>query len=324
MEYTMMTLHQHNQAFDELIRLTATNRNIPPAFVEKDYWLTLILHRLAHSEQSEKVVFKGGTSLSKGYGLINRFSEDIDIATIDENISGNALKTKIRAIEKAITIDLTEITDPNITSKGTLFRKSVFECPAVSPTTNGATRQRVIIEINSFANPYPFVRRSITSFIAEFLQLSNRQNLIAQYGLLPFSLNILDKRRTMIEKFVSLIRFSLSENPIAALSSKIRHFYDLYYLASDAECAKYMQTDDFIRDLAALILHDRQAFDTPAGWQSKNIAASPLITGFPELWKRLRPTYRNELVKLAFADIPDENAVGEIMIQIINRIWNEV
>jgi predicted nucleotidyltransferase component of viral defense system len=96
----MMALHTNNNDFSELIRLTAIRFNISPEFVEKDYWITLLLNRLSQSVYAESVVFKGGTSLSKGYRLINRFSEDIDIATINENLSGNALKTKIRTIER--------------------------------------------------------------------------------------------------------------------------------------------------------------------------------------------------------------------------------
>ena len=118
-----MRLHTNTQDFNELIRLTATHFSIHPEFIEKDYWITLILNNLSQSLHSNSVVFKGGTSLTKGYRIINRFSENIDIALLDEKLTGNALKTKIRKIEKAITADLTEIEEPGVTRKGSVYRK---------------------------------------------------------------------------------------------------------------------------------------------------------------------------------------------------------
>lgn len=47
--------------------------------VEKDWWVTLTLKTLFNSKHSEHLLFKGGTSLSKGWKLVERFSEDIDL-----------------------------------------------------------------------------------------------------------------------------------------------------------------------------------------------------------------------------------------------------
>lgn len=69
-------LHKHPQ-FADLVRIVADEQGIAPALVEKDYWIMQSLYGL----QQLRLTFelKGGTSLSKGYGLISRFSEDIDI-----------------------------------------------------------------------------------------------------------------------------------------------------------------------------------------------------------------------------------------------------
>jgi predicted nucleotidyltransferase component of viral defense system len=316
-----MKLHTNKELFSDLVAFVARHFQITPAFIEKDYWITLILYKLANSSYSNNVVFKGGTSLSKGYRLINRFSEDIDIAMIEEKTSGNALKTKIRNIEKEITIDFTEIVEPNITSKGSMFRKSVFEYPSfVSNNLSGNAAKRIIVEINSFANPYPYLQQEISSFITEFLLATNQQAVIEEYGLQAFSLNVLDKRRTMIEKLVSLVRFSFSENPTQAISTKIRHFYDLYYLAQDAECAEYIQSAKFKTDFLELLVHDKEAFDTPEGWRTKDIAESPLITSFPVLWENLRTVYRNELTQLAFVAIPEEKEIAQSFERIISSV----
>src|ERR1700686_4106139 len=69
-------LHKHPQ-FPELIRIVAQQRGIDPALVEKDYWIMHCLYGLQQLGMTFEL--KGGTSLSKGYQIINRFSEDIDI-----------------------------------------------------------------------------------------------------------------------------------------------------------------------------------------------------------------------------------------------------
>ena len=316
-----MNLHTDTADFKALIIFTAKHFNILPAFVEKDYWITLALSRLVHSDNVENAVFKGGTSLSKGYRIISRFSEDIDIAMINENLSGNALKTKIRSIEKEITAGLTEIVEDGVTSKGSMFRKSIFEYPALlSGKVDSIIPNRMIVEINSFANPYPNVKQKINSFVTDYLLSNNQVATIEEYGLQPFSLNVLDKRRTMIEKLVSLFRFSFAENVRRSLSAKIRHFYDLYYLAKDTECAAYIQTPNFQQDFAELLAHDKRAFDTPLGWKEKEIAQSPLVTDFPFLWKTLKDNYLSELPQLAFVSIPDEKEIADSFIYIIKKL----
>jgi predicted nucleotidyltransferase component of viral defense system len=69
-------LHNHPQ-FGDLIRIVAQEKGIDPALVEKDYWIMHCLYGL--QQLGLKFELKGGTSLSKGYGAIDRFSEDIDI-----------------------------------------------------------------------------------------------------------------------------------------------------------------------------------------------------------------------------------------------------
>lgn len=75
----------------------------------------------------------------------------------------------------------------------------------------------------------------------------------------------------MVEKLVSLIRFSFDENPVKAVASKIRHFYDLYFLANDDQGKAYLHSDNFKRDFAELYAHDQQTFDMPLGWQGKSV-----------------------------------------------------
>jgi predicted nucleotidyltransferase component of viral defense system len=78
MEYRMK-LHENKILFRQAIQSTADQLKLPPIYVEKDYWVTLALFKIFKNEIGEEIVFKGGTSLSKCYHLIDRFSEDIDL-----------------------------------------------------------------------------------------------------------------------------------------------------------------------------------------------------------------------------------------------------
>jgi Nucleotidyl transferase AbiEii toxin, Type IV TA system len=81
-------LHNHPE-FEDLIRIVADEKGIDPALVEKDYWIMHCLYGL--QELGFIFALKGGTSLSKGHQIINRFSEDIDI--LIEPFPGQDVKT---------------------------------------------------------------------------------------------------------------------------------------------------------------------------------------------------------------------------------------
>ncbi|MDQ2719392.1 MAG: nucleotidyl transferase AbiEii/AbiGii toxin family protein [Bacteroidota bacterium] len=313
-----MKLHHDIKLFTDTIRAASQQLNIIPVYIEKDYWITLVLNQLAKSSNAESVVFKGGTSLSKGYSLINRFSEDVDIAVSDvATQTGNQVKALIREVEKKMTKGLTEKLVEGISSKGSRFRKSVFEYPAIDIRSNS---NKLIVEVNSFANPYPFQKLTIESFITSFLNKTGNAGYIQKYDLEPFQLNVLDKRQTLLEKLVSLIRFSFDENTIQSIASKIRHFYDLYYLVLDAECAEFIQTKAFAKQFLTILDHDRSIFEIPKGWSEKSVKESPLITDFDSIWNQLKSTYNTELSALAYTEIPYEKEVAEVFRKLIKTI----
>ncbi|RPH72364.1 nucleotidyl transferase AbiEii/AbiGii toxin family protein [bacterium] len=304
-----MTLHNDNKNnFSDAIRAASEHLNINPVFVEKDYWITLVLNRLSKTKYVNETVFKGGTSLSKGFGLINRFSEDVDIAIINTaDKSGNVVKNIIRTVEKEITSELNEVNLEGVTSKGSRFRKSVFE---YSSRDTQYKNSRLIVEINSFANPVSYQQCTIKSFIYDFLIETNNIKYIEQYELFPFNINILKKEQTLLEKLVSLIRFSYTLDAVQVISSKIRHFYDLYYLMNDSECNNFIKSTDFKKRFLEILEHDKEIFDEPENWESKGLNESPLVIDFPNIWKKLKDTYNSELSALAFSEIPSEEKVS--------------
>jgi len=73
---TLLAANQRSELFEQ----SSLRRGIHPAIVEKDFWVCWVLKHLFESEElSKNLVFKGGTSLSKVYRIIDRFSEDIDL-----------------------------------------------------------------------------------------------------------------------------------------------------------------------------------------------------------------------------------------------------
>ena len=313
-----MNLHQDVKLFSNTLRAASQHLDINLEFVEKDYWITWVLSRLANSKYVNESVFKGGTSLSKGYNLIERFSEDVDIAIINNNDkTGNEMKTIIRTIEKEITSDLKELQIEGVTSKGSRFRKSVFEYVT---TEKGNASNKLIVEINSFANPFPFQRLTIQSMIFDFLMQTGNEKYIEQYSLQSFQVNVLSKEQTLLEKMVSLIRFSFEKNAVESISEKIRHFYDLYYLMKNKECVAFVAADSFKEQFDAILQHDREIFEEPKDWQSKTVSESPLVNDFSDLWQQIKEKYQTELSALAYRPIPNEKDVAECFEDLINRI----
>ena len=75
---SMNTPYLHDHAnFTDLINILARDMDIDPSLIEKDYWIMHCLFGLQQCDLTFKL--KGGTSLSKAYGIIHRFSEDIDL-----------------------------------------------------------------------------------------------------------------------------------------------------------------------------------------------------------------------------------------------------
>lgn len=314
-----MTLHAADiKIFSDAIRAASEHLKMNQVFVEKDYWITLVLNRLSKTKYVNDTVFKGGTSLSKGFELINRFSEDVDIAIINAaDKSGNVVKTIIRTVEKEITKELTEVNLEGITSKGSKFRKSVFEYPSIDQKYKN---NRLIVEINSFTNPFPYQQRIIKSFIYDFLKETNNEKYIKEYALQPFTINVLKKEQTLLEKLVSLVRFSFDKDVVRSISTKIRHFYDLYYLINDSECNEFIKSADFKKRFYEILEHDKELFDEPDNWQSKQLIESPLITDFTNIWQQLKETYKTELSALALIEIPDEGKVSDSFQKLIKLI----
>lgn len=323
-----MNLHDDKDLFAEIVLRASQpvevgGLGINAGFIEKDYWITRSLQQLSSSQSVDYAVFKGGTSLSKIFKIGARFSEDIDIAIVSETGMHDAqLKSIIRTTQKAMSAGLEEIDKPGMTSKGSRYRKVYFEYPQLSGVSlvDSLMSGQLLIEINSFANPIPYSKQPVTNFIQEYLIKSGNESIVDEFDLGTFEINVLDKRTTLTEKLVSLIRFSLSDNPMTDMQAKIRHFYDLHYLASDKECKHFLNSSDFTDAFNQLLEHDREMFEHPSGWQKKSISESPLVQDLDYIWLQLAPKYLKELPSLAYTKIPTADEVAESIKFIIERL----
>lgn len=317
-----MKLHENKEQLADAIRITSAELGIPQKFVEKDYWICQILQRLSRMPQAERTVWKGGTSLTKGYGIIQRFSSDVDLAIIGEGLSNNQQKKLVLHLGKDTTIDLEETEEFGESIKNSRFRKTYHSYPSVIDRTDTSLDflgNYVIVEINTYGNPYPFVRQFVKPFITEMMEKRQLEGLIAQLDMAPFELNVLDKRRTMCEKVVSLLRFSFEEDPVAGLTSKVRHFYDLHFLMKDKECHEYLDSS-FPVEIRELVAHDKAEFDRPPLWKTSDVLQSPLLTSFSEMWKRIAPVYQSEVGALSFGKLPKPEEVSQSMDSLIRIV----
>lgn len=317
-----MKLHENKEQLADAIRITSAELGIPQKFVEKDYWICQILQRLSRMPQTERTVWKGGTSLTKGYGIIQRFSSDVDLAIIGEGLSNNQQKKLVLHLGKDTTIDLEETEEFGESIKNSRFRKTYHSYPSVIDRTDTSLDflgNYVIVEINTYGNPYPFVRQFVKPFITEMMEKRQLEGLIAQLDMAPFELNVLDKRRTMCEKVVSLLRFSFEEDPVAGLTSKVRHFYDLHFLMKDKECHEYLDSS-FPVEIRELVAHDKAEFDRPPLWKTSEVLHSPLLTSFSEMWKRIAPVYQSEVGALSFGELPKPEEVSQSMDSLIRIV----
>lgn len=323
-----MRLHENKELFQDTI--LAAERpveegglGIKSMFIEKDYWITRALELMAANDSARRAVFKGGTSLSKVYKIGSRFSEDIDIAITDAGSLKDGQKKKIiTRIIHSMSSGLEEIPIDGQTRKSSKYRKEFFRYPRVIQSYGAEPVKpgQILIEVNTFANPYPFEIKSVSSFIYDFLLQQGAEDVIGEYELQPFLLPVLDKRRTLTEKLVSLMRYSLAQDPIKEMAAKIRHFYDIHFLINDVEVNQYFTSDVFLRDFTSLFTEDQERFEQPDGWQNRSISESPLFSSLEDIWQQLEIVYSAELPGLAYTQIPSPDTIKHSLNNILTRI----
>lgn len=306
-----MKLHEYQEDFKDLILATSQALGIREIYVEKDYWVTFALKNLANSEYVDVTVFKGGTSLSKALHVIERFSEDIDLALVpNEDLSGNQIKKLITNIQKTVAGDLPEIEIDGLTSKGSKFRKTVHAYERVTDDDNyGQASDKILIEVNSFADPSPYNTKVISSYIGEFLKEKGLNEDIEKFGLEEFKINVLDIRRTFVEKVLGLIRASYFESPLDELRKKIRHIYDLERIMKKEGLSDFLSSNSFFDMIEKVKKDDENNNEFKGDWLLNPLSTSLIFSKTDEVWGELEQTYQNDFSALVYGDLPSDESI---------------
>ena len=162
-----MNLHHDKEAFEELIIGAANELAIPTNVIEKDYYVTITLKAL--SDKLEDLVFKGGTSLTKCYQLLDRFSEDIDLSYTAE--SGMPGESRKKQLKKAIVSTMEEFNFPINNLENTRSRRN-YNCyranyPSIYEKSN-VLKPELVVETYVAMLPFPTTKRMVDNYIYRF------------------------------------------------------------------------------------------------------------------------------------------------------------
>lgn len=316
-----MKLHKNKNLFRQAVQATAVQINIPEIYVEKDYWVVYALHAIFTHPIGKETVFKGGTSLSKCFGLINRFSEDVDLVMMRQNDeTDNQMKRKISTISKLIGDILPEIPLQDITNKKGMLRKTAHTYAKQFGGNYGQVRDVIIVEAGWLGYYEPNQTKSVHTFIYDMMQSTKQQIVAEEYGLLPFELLVLDPKRTLCEKIMSLVRFSYTSQPIEDLNSKIRHFYDLHQLLQDEELVKFFKSKNFDDMLLKVANDDLISFKNNNTWLQYHPIKAKVFAEAETIWHSLRDTYNGDFKHLVFDNLPKEEEIHKTLLAIKHRI----
>ena len=187
-------LHSNRELFEQAILRTADATGIAASIIEKDYYVTEFLRRMTSYQPD--MVFKGGTSLSKCYKLIQRFSEDIDLNVEDRPSEGQrkALKRNILAVVDDLGLSLSNAEE--IRSRRD-YNRYVINYPALQ----GATylKQQLIVETVVSMRAFPNHPMDASSFIYDFLIVHIVVHIICYAGgievvvFVPVSVELCDQ-----------------------------------------------------------------------------------------------------------------------------------
>lgn len=221
-----MQLHKESEIFKTLIQLTAESIGLNPQIIEKDYWITYALFQLAQAHEQSVVVFKGGTSLTKCYTDLHRFSEDIDLALLADGMTKSKVKATLAKVERIMSQEFEAEAFMEERKTG-YYRYTQFKYPTLFQLDLLELHSAIRLEISSFMDPHPFEVRPMRTYIANYLETNNFSEAITEFGLEAFSLQVLSLERTVLEKMIALVRMSY-EVKYLELHTKTRHFYDIH------------------------------------------------------------------------------------------------
>ena len=266
-------LNLDKTSIQNAILAAAKKHNLIPQAIEKDLWVTQTLHALFSLPISEGLVFKGGTSLSKAWSLIERFSEDIDLA-LDSSLlgfpHGDLTKKQLKKLRKVSSVfvrdDLTEMLRYRINEMGLSEWLSIEPQPngegdatypeprqiyvhyhSFLPNENGYLRSDIVLEVSARSLVEPTGKVEVHSLLSDTIPINDSCNPIVTAAT---------PAKTFLEK-VFLIHelFSIAGHGKSA-NRKSRHLYDLYRMMNKDFALAAVEDDA----LWETIRHHREIF----------------------------------------------------------------
>jgi hypothetical protein len=234
-------LREHPDELSALVTQTAISLGIVPAYVEKDFWVTEVLRAACPSRSialpdgltgEVTFVFKGGTSLSRVFHLIERFSEDIDLLAVFPDGPGQTARHGVlKKVDQAVTAHLSIAGTVGPSDTG-VKRYTTYTYP-VTPGSDGI-KQGVLLELGSRGGAQPASTHAYRSMVAEHAWGAYGHDASVWEEFAPFDVLVLAPERTLLEKIAG-VHAAASMNDTDALAKVGRHFYDIGMLLSDAE-----------------------------------------------------------------------------------------
>lgn len=308
-----MKLHTFPEEFRELVTIVANDKHISESAVERDYYIVMMLKALAESPYAQQCVFKGGTSLSKCYpGSIERFSEDIDLTFLGMDLSDKACDKAIKKIEAIMSAGAQTEKIPQERSDRS---KSMY-------VWFGAQEDRVKLEIGSTVRPDPYSKRTVKTYIHEFLERQGFEDDIIRFELSPVEINTLNIERTFIDKLMSVKRHAIC----GTLGRKVRHIYDVVRLYQLPEIQTFIAEKGELKRLVQLTKSTDSFY---VGRRNISVAYDPVGPyNFPA-WQHyfdagIRTTYESLHQTLLYTDEKQDFDLAISTFNAINGILSQI
>ncbi len=278
-------------AVSVLAARTADATGIPAAHVEKDFWVTEVLRGVAAAaaEWDVEVWFKGGTSLSKVFGMIDRFSEDVDMLVVLPPGSVGAQDRVLRGLVEGahLATGIDAVVDGPSTTKG-VKRSARFHYNQLDVGDHGLTNG-ILLELGTRGGAIGAAWAEVRSLIAEHIE-----EISGEPEAAPVRVRVFAPWRTLAEKLVLLHTAHTSPEPAAAVRGA-RHFYDIYCLLSRPEVRSGVAEAGIGALARDVCMYSRAAGLPAAERPGDGFASSPAFTEGPHI-AAVADEYANRVV----------------------------
>ncbi len=293
--------------FEPTIEAAAERLGVAATAVEKDYWVTQALRVLAGGFPDD-FVFKGGTSLSKGYGLIERFSEDIDLLIIPCARGKGAVDRLMKDMGTAVADHMGATPQSEHAERGVHrtyripYRTDRAQTTAIEPS--------VLLEMGVRGGDEPSRRVEIRTLVGDVLRDAGTD--ISRYpDLETFAVRALHPGRTLLEKLFAIHAeaIRLRANPNMPATARFgRHFYDVSRLLDDDEVVAFLADATTVGAVLEEIEQiSQQHFATRAAGELRpegGFRHSPAFDLSSDVADRLRVAYESDIEDLYYGAAP--------------------